>query len=149
MVWDHKHVRFQPTMNANRKRCGTTFHPNGPTISTNSPQTTARTHTPCKRTTPERATGPTVPFQSFLGTVGGGHPLYHKTSRYLCLGRRPILFGTVAYRLSRRNREIFGGRALVAPRRPMQQKRCSVAFWHYEALKTKRLQKMQPVGDTL
>jgi hypothetical protein len=54
MAWTHKHVRFQPTISANRKCCRTTFHTNGPTIGANSPQTTARTHTPCKRTTPER-----------------------------------------------------------------------------------------------
>src|SRR2546430_5709266 len=103
MAWDHKHVRFQPTVNANRKRCETTFHPNGPTISANSPQTTARTHTPCQRTTPrERATGPTVPFQTLLGTVGGGTPLHHKAAQRLRLGRRPILFGTVAPRRRRR-----------------------------------------------
>src|SRR4030095_539068 len=54
MAWTHKHVRFQPTINANRKRCRTTLTPNGPTIGANSPQTTARTHTPCQRTAPER-----------------------------------------------------------------------------------------------
>src|SRR5262249_36687698 len=31
----------------------------------------------------------------------------------------------------------------------MQQKRCSVGFWHCEILKSHRLQKMKPVGDTL
>ena len=99
MAWTHKHVRFQPTISANRKRCGTTLLTNGPTIGANSPQTTARTHTPCKRTTPERGgTGATVPFQPLLGTVEGGNPLYHKASRRPRLGRRPILFGTVAYR---------------------------------------------------
>jgi hypothetical protein len=53
------------------------------------------------------------------------------------------------HRLSRRNGEIFGGRALVAPKRSIQQKRCSVGFWYCETLKTNRLQKMKPVGDTL
>ena len=55
----------------------------------------------------------------------------------------------VALRLSRRNGEIFGGRALVALKRSIQQKRCSVEFWHYEALKTNRLREMKPVDDTL
>jgi hypothetical protein len=55
----------------------------------------------------------------------------------------------VYYRLSWRNREIFGGTALVTPKRPMQQKRCSVAFWHSEALKTNRLREMKPVANTL
>ena len=54
MAWSHKHVRFQPTISANRKRYRTTLHTNGPTIGANSPQTTVRPHTPCKRTTPER-----------------------------------------------------------------------------------------------
>jgi hypothetical protein len=39
-----------------------------------------------------------VPFQPLLGTVVGGTPLHHKASGRLRLGRRPILFGTVAYR---------------------------------------------------
>jgi hypothetical protein len=103
MAWTHKHVRFQPTISAKRKRCRTTLPTNGPTIGANSPQTTARTHTPCKRTTPERGgTGLTVPFQPLLETVAGRNPLHHKAARGLLLGRRPILFGTVAYRWRRR-----------------------------------------------
>jgi hypothetical protein len=46
----------------------------------------------------EGAAGSTVPFQPLLGTVVGGTPLHHKASGRLRLGRRPILFGTVAYR---------------------------------------------------
>ena len=37
-------------------------------------------------------------FESLLGTVAGGPPLHHKASGRLRLGRRPILFGTVASR---------------------------------------------------
>jgi len=33
---------------------GSGLNPHGPTIDADSPQTTARTHTPCKRTRPER-----------------------------------------------------------------------------------------------
>src|SRR5712692_1512695 len=58
----------------------------GPTIHTN------------RRHQREGAAGSTVPFQTLLGTVVGGNPLYPKASRGLRLGRRPILFGTVAYR---------------------------------------------------
>src|SRR5262245_6277360 len=50
----HKHGRFQPTISAKRKCCRTTLHTNGPTLFANSPQTTARTHTPCQRTTPRQ-----------------------------------------------------------------------------------------------
>jgi hypothetical protein len=45
--------------------------------------------------------------------------------------------------------QILGGRPLAAPKRPMQQKRCSVEFWHYEALRTHRLREMKPVANTL
>jgi hypothetical protein len=79
------------------------------------------------------------------------HSKYHPSER--CWGILELKWnGTKlidAKRLSRRNREIFGGRALVAPKRPMQQKRCSVEFWHYEALKTNTLWEMKPVDDTL
>src|SRR4029453_11492258 len=105
MAWTHKHVRFQPTISANRKRCRTTLHANGPTIGANSPQTTARTHTPCKQMAPERgAAGSTVPFQTLLETVVGGTPLHHQASQRLRLGRRSILFGTVAHRRRRGTR---------------------------------------------
>src|SRR5712691_11902045 len=50
----------------------------------------------------EGAAGSTVPFETLLGTVAGGNPLHHKAARGLLLGRRPILFGTVAYRWRRR-----------------------------------------------
>src|SRR5882724_10425606 len=50
----------------------------------------------------EGAAGSTVPFQPLLGTVAGGKPLYHKASRRLHLGSRPLLFGTVASRRRRR-----------------------------------------------
>jgi hypothetical protein len=56
----------------------------------------------------ERGTGSTVPLQTLLGTVAGGNPLHHKAARGLLLGRRPILFGTVASRRRRRT----GGRRL-------------------------------------
>src|SRR5215510_13688662 len=99
MAWTHKHVRFQPTISAKRKRNRTTLSTNGPTIGANSPQTTVRTHTPCKRTTPEREGHKLdCPIETLLGTVVGGTPLHHKASGRLHLGRRPILFGTVAYR---------------------------------------------------
>jgi len=51
--------------------------------------------------TREGAAGSTVPLQTLLGTVVGGTPLHHKASGRLRLGRRPILFGTVAYRRRR------------------------------------------------
>src|SRR5215813_11730146 len=106
----HKHGRFQPTISAKRKRCRTTLHTNRPTLGANSPQTTARTHTPCKRTTPERGgTGSTVPFQPLLETVAGGNPLHHKAARGLFLERRSILFGTVAYRWRRRTSGLCPG----------------------------------------
>src|SRR5467141_630226 len=63
MAWTHKHVRFQPTISANRKRCGTTLLTNGPTIGADSPQTTARTHNPCKQTAPEK--GPQARLSHF------------------------------------------------------------------------------------
>ena len=50
----------------------------------------------------EEGTRSTVPFQTLLGTVGGGTPLHHKAAQRLRLGRRPILFGTVAPRRRRR-----------------------------------------------
>ena len=50
----------------------------------------------------EGGTGSTVPFQTLLETVAGRNPLHHKAARGLLLGRRPILFGTVAYRWRRR-----------------------------------------------
>ena len=50
----------------------------------------------------EGASGSTVPFQTLLETVVGSTPLHHKAFGRLRLGRRPILFGTVAYRRRRR-----------------------------------------------
>src|SRR4029434_4157961 len=92
MAWTHKHVRFQPTISANRKRHRTTLPTNGPTIGANSPQTTARPHTPCKRMTPrEGVTGLTVPFQTLLGTVVGGTPLHHKASGRVRVGSSDLL----------------------------------------------------------
>ena len=96
---DPQTCQVQPTISANRKCYGTTLHPNGPTIGANSPHTTARTHTPCKRAIPERGGRKLdCPIETLLGTVVGGNPLHHKAFRRLRLGRRPILFGTVAYR---------------------------------------------------
>src|SRR5216683_2300450 len=96
MAWAHKHVSFQPTIGANRKRLRTTLNPNGPTIGADSPQTTARTHNPCKRTTREtwvrRIYCPI--FVSFRDSsiekqLSSQDML---ASRH---GRPPILFGTV------------------------------------------------------
>src|SRR4029434_746103 len=92
MAWTRKHVRFQHTISANRKRCRTTLPTNGPTIGADSPQTTSRTHNPCKQTAPERgAAGSTVPLQPLLGTVVEGTSLHQKAARRPCLGRPLIL----------------------------------------------------------
>ena len=56
---------------------------------------------------------------------------------------------SATYRLSRIKREIFGGRGLTTPKQPIQQNNCSVESWYSEALKTKSLQKPQPVIDSL
>jgi hypothetical protein len=44
----------------------------------------------------EGGTASTVPFQTLLGPVVGGTSLYHKAAWRPCLGRPPLLFGTVA-----------------------------------------------------
>src|SRR5215510_3403184 len=84
---------------ANKKRSETTFTANGLSIDANSPQTSALAHNHCQR---DPLALSTVPFQTLLETVAGRNPLHHKAARGLLLGRRPILFGTVAYRWRRR-----------------------------------------------
>ena len=59
--------------------------------------------------TREGAVGLTVPFQTLLETVTGGNPLHHKAARGFFLGRRSILFGTVAYRWRRRTSRLRPG----------------------------------------